>query len=109
MGESSSPTPWRIDRETEDLRGDVLGGRELLSYLRYDVRIEPDCLRRMGLEDLAKQVEGLREMDNAALREAFARIGATAAARTVHDAEGREIQYGVAPTHLPAAFDLPKP
>jgi hypothetical protein len=56
---SNSATPWQIDRELGDLRGDVLGQRELLSYLRYDVRIEPECLRLMGMEDLAKSVAEL--------------------------------------------------
>lgn len=103
---SNSATPWLIDRETGDLRGDVLSGRELLSYLRYDVRVEPDCLRRMGFADLAAQAEGLHELDNADLRDALGRIGAKAAAASVQDGSGREIQYGVASHHLPHAFDL---
>ena len=41
---SNSATPWQIDREIGDLRGDVRGSGAL-SYLRYDVRIEPECLR----------------------------------------------------------------
>jgi uncharacterized protein len=104
---SSSPTPWLIDREVGDLRGDVLGRRELLSYLRYDVRIEPECLRLMGLADLAERAEKLRELDQAELRDAFDRIGRSAAARTVLDPTGREIQYGVLASHFPAGFDLP--
>ena len=103
---SNSPTPWMVDRELGDLRGDVLGGRELLSYVRYDVRIEPDCLRRMGLTDLAAKAETLREMDKAELRDAFDRVGRGASAATVVDDTGREIQYGVEAAHLPAAFDL---
>jgi hypothetical protein len=105
---SNSPTPWMIDRELGDMRGDVLGQRELLSYVRYDARIEPGCLRRMGLVDLAAKAESLREMDKAELRDAFDRIGRTAAAATVVDDTGREIQYGFDPGHLPAAFDLPR-
>ncbi len=31
---SRSPTAWTIDREIGDLQGDVLGGKELFSYLR---------------------------------------------------------------------------
>src|SRR3954452_16992859 len=91
---SSSPTPWMIDRELGDLRGDVLGGRELLSYVRYDVRIEPDCLSLMRLPDLASKAAEVREMDKAGLRDAFDRIGRTAAAKPVVDEDGREIQYG---------------
>jgi hypothetical protein len=103
---SDSPTPWAIDRELGDLRGDVLGGRELLSYVRYDARIEPECLRLMGLDDLAAEAAELREMDNAELRDAFERIGRAAAARTVVDADGREVQYGVDGRHFPVGFDL---
>ena len=103
---SNSATPWQIDREIGDLRGDVQGQRELLSYLRYDVRIEPDCLRLMGMADLADLADGLHQLDNATLRDAFDRIGRAAAERTIVDASGREIQYGVAPAHFPPAFDL---
>lgn len=103
---SNSATPWQIDREIGDLRGDVQAQRELLSYLRYDVRIEPECLRLMGLGALADKVDELHQLDNATLREAFDSIGRVAAERTIVDSSGREIQYGVSPTHFPAAFDL---
>ena len=103
---SNSATPWQIDREIGDLRGDVQGQRELLSYLRYDVRIEPECLRLMGMADLADLADGLHQLDNATLRDAFDRIGRAAAERTIVDPSGREIQYGVAPAHFPPAFDL---
>ena len=103
---SNSPTAWQIDRETDDLRGDVLGSRPLLSYLRYDVRIEPDCLRTLGLNELASKAEELRQMDKAELRDAFARIGEAAAATTVYDSNGREIQYAVDPGHFPTTFDV---
>ncbi len=104
---SNSPTPWTIDRELGDLQGDLLGGRELLSYLRYDVRIEPDCLRRMGLPDLVVEAAGLQAMDNTELREALDRIGRLAAERTVLDDAGREVQFGVEARHFPLAFDVP--
>ena len=103
---SNSATPWQIDREIGDLRGDVQGQRELLSYLRYDVRIEPECLRLMGMTDLADLADGLHQLDNVTLRDAFDRIGRAAAERTIVDPSGREIQYGVMPAHFPPAFDL---
>ncbi len=104
---SASPTPWLIDREIGDLRGDVLGDRPLLSYLRYDVRLEPDCLTRLGEPKLARQAAALRKMDNADLRDALERIGRQAAARTLVDQRGREIQYAVLPAHFGSQFDLP--
>jgi hypothetical protein len=84
----------------------VLGQEELLSYLRYDVRIEPECLRLMGLEDLSRAAGGLHEMDNTALSVAFDRIGQIAAARTIVDAAGRQIQFGVDGAHFARPFDL---
>lgn len=102
---SASPTPWLIDREIGDLRGDILGGQPLLSYLRYDVRLEPDCLTRLGEPKLAKQAAALRQMDNAALRDALDRIGRQAATKTLLDEHGREIQYAVLPSHFGAGFD----
>ncbi len=104
---SDSPTPWEVDRELGGLEGDLLGGRALLSYLRYDARLEPDCLAGMGLPDLAAEAAGLREMDNAALRGALDRIGLAAAARTLADGEGRAVQFGVEAGQFPPAFDLP--
>jgi hypothetical protein len=100
---SNSPTPWVIDREIGDLRGDVLGQRELLSYVRYDVRIEPQCLRLTGFDDPARTAEELHEMDNTTLRHAFDRIGQAVAARTIVDGQGREIQFGVIPRNSRAA------
>ena len=96
-----------MDRELGGLEGDLLGGRALLSYLRYDARLEPDCLERMGLPDLAAEAAGLREMDTAALRGALDRIGQAAAGRTLLDGEGRAVQFGVEAGHFPPAFDLP--
>jgi hypothetical protein len=47
-------------------------------------------------------------MDKAELRDAFDRIGRTAAEKTIIDRDGREVQYGVDAARLPAAFDLPR-
>jgi hypothetical protein len=71
------------------------------------VRIEPDCLRRMGLPDLVAKAAGLQAMDNTELREALDRIGRLAAERTVFDDAGREVQFGVEAGHFPPAFDVP--
>ena len=61
--------------------------------MRYDVRVEPECLRLMGLEDLAKTAGILDEMDNATLRQAVDRIGQATAARTIVHGGGRETQF----------------
>jgi uncharacterized protein len=91
---SRSPTAYLIDREIGDLRNDILGGRPLLTYLRYNARLERDALEAIGLPDLAATAEQLREMDDARNRDDLNRIGQAAAERHV------------LPQHFPTAFDL---
>ena len=43
---SRSTRSWVIDEEMGDLGNDLLGGQELLSYVRYTVRLEPEWLKR---------------------------------------------------------------
>jgi hypothetical protein len=83
-----------IDREIGDLKDDLLGGIALLTYLRYNVDLEEEPLRQLGLEDLASRAPELREMSKAENREALNRIGYVAA-ETLVQAD-----------HLPRAFDL---
>ena len=42
---SEPARPWVINTEVGTLAGEVLGGRELLTFLRYDVKFDPDWLR----------------------------------------------------------------
>lgn len=93
---SGSPTAWDIDSEIDDLGDDLLGGGPaMLSYLRYDVALDPQWLQqtlRITLSD--QECERLYAMDNAENLEQLARLGAAAA------------RIQVDPAHLPACFDL---
>jgi uncharacterized protein len=91
---SRSATPWSIDLEVGDLADDLLTPEPVLTYLRYNARLEPAFLTALGLTDLAPRADELREMSEAKNRGDLARIGETAARRDVRE------------EHLPAAFDL---
>jgi patatin-like phospholipase len=91
---SRSPTAYAIDREIGDLRNDILGGRPLLTYLRYNARLDREDLEAIGLAELAAIAERLREMDDAGNRDDLNRVGQRAAERHV------------LPQHFPTAFDL---
>ena len=91
---SRSATPWPIDLEVGDLSDDLLTPEPVLTYLRYNVRLETKSLAALGLTDLAPRAEQLREMSEAKNRADLARIGAAAAAHDVRE------------EHLPDAFDL---
>ena len=61
---SVSPTPWKIDGEVGDMAADRLGPAALLTYARYDLMLERECLQK----ELSTSVSGaalarLREID----------------------------------------------
>jgi hypothetical protein len=91
---SKSPTASMIDREIGDLKDDLFAGKAALTYLRYNVDLEVDSLRALGLEDLADKAADLREMSKAENRQDLNRIG-TVAGENLVKAE-----------HLPANFDV---
>lgn len=92
---SHSPTAWTIDREIGDLQGDVLGGKELFSYLRYNVVLDREWLKiHLGVDLKAREVKGLQEMDKPKNMSKLALLGATAS----------HIQ--IRPDHFPVAFDV---
>jgi hypothetical protein len=91
---SRSATPWEIDREVGDLSGDLLTPEPALTYLRYNVRLEPGALTDLGFGALAPKAEALQEMSNADNRQVLADIGGAAARRDVRD------------EHFPDAFNL---
>jgi hypothetical protein len=91
---SNGPTDRRIDGQIGMLQGDVLGGRRLLSYRRYNVVLESPWLEReLRLTRAQGDLDVLSRMDRPAGMAELAKIGAEAAA----------IQ--LAPDHLPGAFD----
>jgi patatin-like phospholipase/acyl hydrolase len=91
---SRTPTPWHIDGEIGDLTEDLLIPQPLLTYLRYDARLEADALQSMGLGHLVPALEALRDMSDAEHRFDLATIGEKVAAAQI------------APEHFPPAFNL---
>lgn len=92
---SNSPTPWEVDQEVGDLGGDILGGREWLSYVRYDLRLEAEWLvEKLGVERQPEVLRDLAELDRPRNVEALAVLGTAAAAVQVKG------------EHFPGAFDL---
>ncbi len=91
---SRSPTPWEIDREVGDLEGDLLGDRESLSYVRYDLRLEREWLAEsLGVQRDGEVLKDLAALDNPNNVGALAELGAAAAAVQVKS------------EHFPEAFD----
>ena len=81
---SNSPTAEMIDSEIGDLSNDMLAGRKLLSYLRYNVRFDADWIKaRLGLEIEEELVNGLTAMDNPKNLEELADLGEAAAAKQI--------------------------
>jgi hypothetical protein len=93
---SNSPTARQIDREVGDLSEDLLGGRALLRYVRYDAPLEGDWLRSHlpGWELSDDEVDHLRKMDKAENIKLLAKVGEAAAKEHVR-AE-----------HFPSVFDI---
>ena len=92
---SRSPTAWKIDREIGDLQGDVLGGKEIFSYLRYNVVLDREWLREHLQVDVKPSVvKGLQAMDNPKNMGSLARLGETASRIQIH------------PEHFPRQFDI---
>jgi patatin-like phospholipase/acyl hydrolase len=91
---SESPTAFSIDRQIGNLAEDLLTDKPALSYLRYNVLLEEESLKKLGFDVNAAGAASLREMSEGKNRSLLAEIGAKAAAEQISEA------------HLPAAFDL---
>lgn len=48
---SKTQTPWEIDRDKGNLAWDLLTPQPAITYLRYDLRLEPDDLHELGFKD----------------------------------------------------------
>jgi uncharacterized protein len=98
QGLSRSPTPWEINGSLglgQIVHDSNLFGLEpCLSYLRYNVWLEPEPLRDLDLSHLAEKSLHLREMSAAENRFDLALIGERAASKSVLE------------HHFPAAFNL---
>ena len=92
---SRSSTAWKIDREIGDLQNDVLGGRELFSYLRYNVVLDREWLKdNLQIDIKASVVKGLQEMDKPKNMGQLALLGITASLIQMQ------------PQHFSARFDV---
>jgi len=79
---SDSPTAHTIDMETGNLKGDHIGGKPQLKYLRYNFPITENDLNGLGLGRSFNQqdVASIIEMSNAGNRELLYQIGTAASA-----------------------------
>jgi hypothetical protein len=92
---SRSPTARRIDGEVDSLDGDLIAGVPLLSYVRYNAKLDAASIDALlGGEARAIPVENLSAMDAPENMEALHQIGLAAGRRDVHSG------------HFPRAFDL---
>jgi hypothetical protein len=93
---SQSLTARRIDREIDTLNGDLIGGRQQLTYVRYDADLTPAALQvLLGKEQAATlPIENLTAMDAPENMKALHQVGTAYGEKNVESA------------HFPAGFDL---
>ena len=95
---SNSPTARKIDSEIGDLSGDLLGGRKLLSYLRYNVMLDRDWLAEHIDYDLPyEQVAGLNAMDKPGNVPLLRKVGAKAASKQCRPTTSRRASISSGP------------
>ncbi len=88
-------TPSIIDRAVGDMRLDSEKGPQCATYVRYNVLLEQDWLKKeLGVDLAPDKIEQIRKMDDPANMKELAALGSKAA------------QAQVKAEHLPAAFDL---
>lgn len=92
----NTKNPWLIDSEIGDLCSDKLGGHDLLTYVRYNARIDNRWLqdttgREYNMSD--EQIEELQEMDKPGNVNTLSDIGKNVAPFQVREED------------FPAAFD----
>jgi len=92
---STSNTARQIDSEIGDLGHDLVAGAPLLSYLRYNVSLRKDSVRKLDPNLTDKLIESLSEMDAPENMPILHKLGALAAEQQVRD------------SHFAAKFDLP--
>jgi hypothetical protein len=77
---SDSPQPWQINSEIGDLSDEVLGGRPLLRFQRYDMPLDATWLQQNLQAHLPdKVIHVMRRMDRyASMKEIYAMAAAAA-------------------------------
>jgi hypothetical protein len=93
---SNTATPKYIDEEVENMKGDILGGSPLISYLRYNFEITENSLNGLGLTRTFDKegLEDVLEMSNAHNKELLYEIGTIAGKQEILS------------TNFPSAFDI---
>jgi len=91
---SRSKTPRYFNMEVEDLKDDLLTPEPMLTYLRYNVFLESDPLKKLGFDLSKKEAKALTEMSAAENIPNLYQIGAKAG------------QLEMLDEHLPGAFNL---
>ena len=88
-------TPWIVDNAVGDMKLDSEAGPQLATYVRYNVLLEQDWLKReLGVELTPGQIEQICKMDDPRNLSDLADLGRRAAAKQVK------------PEYLPSAFDV---
>ncbi len=87
-----SPMPWEINSEIGDLAADVLPGGPLFKFVRYDVELEAEPLKKYGVLS-EEELLHLREMDRADMIPLAYEIGRSAAKEQV-----KPEHFGLAPS-----------
>lgn len=74
---SNSPTADFFDLEIGDMQGDLLAGKPLISYLRYNFAFTENGLNDLGLNKkfTGEDVDSIADMSNAGNRELLYQIG----------------------------------
>ena len=80
---SDSPVAHAIDMEIGSLKGDHLGGKPQIKYLRYNFPVTENDLNGLGMGKnfTAKDVAGIIDMSNAGNRELLYEIGVAASSK----------------------------
>jgi hypothetical protein len=81
---SYSPMPWTINTEIGDLHDDHIAGAPLLTYQRYDIRLETAWLKeKLNFDASDRRVLSLRKMDDPAVMPILFQLATEAADQQV--------------------------
>ena len=93
---SASPNGKSFDREIGDLSNDHIGSGPSLSYMRYNMELTGEGVRReLGIDLVGKDVKRLAKLDAQENMPLWSEIGTKAADKLIKE------------SHFPAVFDLP--
>jgi len=87
---SASPTSRIIDSECGDLKGDVLGGKPMLTYIRYDMALTKENAISICPElalQLGEKLNNINAMDNPETMDLMLAMARNLARDSVHDCQ----------------------